>query len=86
MTIKKGQMYSGQNMQAIRVPHIVVEGETEIIEEELTISGFRLRTDLGSRAVWAIPFARDIIISVATWRNDDIDITMSEEIKEIMRN
>ena len=68
------------------IPHIIVEGETEIIEEELFMSGFKIRWDLHEVHVWAIPFERDLITAARTWTNEDIQITMSQDIEEVMRS
>jgi hypothetical protein len=69
-----------------QIPHIMVEGETEIIEEELFMSGFKIRWDLNDVHVWAIPFERDLITAARTWTNEDIQITMSKDIEEVMRS
>ena len=69
-----------------QIPHIIVEGETEIIEEELFMSGFKIRWDLHEVHVWAIPFERDLITAARTWTNEDIQINMSRDIEEVMRS
>lgn len=76
----------GGNIYPRLIPHIIVEGETEIIEEELFMSGFKIRWDLHEVHVWAIPFERDLITAARTWTNEDIQITMSQDIEEVMRS